>query len=75
MTDKCACGKPLHYNDPILKDTITQISKDHGDTVRVLSRGAWYRVQRHFIALHTPHTDDFERLANEGIIERCGNQS
>lgn len=52
--ERCACGQPLHYSDPVLRDQIERIIAEAGGDpfVNVTCDGRTWRVQRHYIALH-----------------------
>lgn len=54
MTERCACGRPLHYSSPKLHALMEQMIGELGETIlvrRLEDNRAW-KVQRHFIALH-----------------------
>ena len=66
----CACGSPLHYNDPNIKTLVERIISEQGEYVEVSVEGRRYRVQRHYIALHGIKAFELEKLADLGIVER-----
>lgn len=55
----CACGRPLHYSDPHLREMVDAQIKQLGEriTVRRLDGRAWL-VPRHYIALHGLKADE-----------------
>lgn len=60
----CACGQPLHYSSPEIREFIeSQIRRD-GPTLRVevTGSGVWL-VPRHFIALHGIRARELPKLA------------
>ena len=51
-TERCSCGRALHYLNPDTEAFITRQVAEHGPTVRLTTpRGTW-AVPRHYIALH-----------------------
>jgi hypothetical protein len=51
-TERCPCGKPLHYADARQEQYIRQLILGFGPTVVVRTpQGAW-QVPRHYLALH-----------------------
>jgi len=48
----CHCGKPLHYESPILKKAMMRQVARLGPTVLVETPDGAYIVPRHYIALH-----------------------
>ena len=58
----CACGKPLHYADPIMQQMVQQLVDEKGESMKVvIGKRAWM-VQRHYIALHGLKTRELEAL-------------
>jgi hypothetical protein len=66
---KCACGKELHYNSVIAKDTVQQLVDRLGEEVKVTIRDKSYMVQRHYIALHGLVGSKLEELSKLGIVK------
>lgn len=52
MTIRCACGQPLHYNDPNVQKLVERLIAEMGPDVRVQVGDRAWMVQRHYIALH-----------------------
>ena len=48
----CHCGKPLHYNNPIIQAAMENMVAKFGENVKITVDGKTYLVQRHYIALH-----------------------
>lgn len=48
----CACGRPLHYQNPESQALIQRLVDIHGPDVRVTIGDHTWSVQRHYIALH-----------------------
>jgi hypothetical protein len=65
----CACGKPLHYNDPQIQELMEGHVAKLGECVeiKVLGSGRRFMVPRHYVALHGVRGADIPALA-----ERCG---
>jgi hypothetical protein len=70
LSDLCACGLPLHYTDPAVREMIERTVARGGEFVKVYSRHRVYLVQRHYMALHGLPAARLEELAAKGIIER-----
>lgn len=70
----CACGQPLHYSDPALHARVDRFARDLGDTIAVTYDGVdgYFRVQRHYLALHGIKGAELQALAAAGIIEWVG---
>jgi hypothetical protein len=70
----CACGRPLHYDQDTLRAAMDNLIEQSGThmTIRVGLEGKFYRVQRHFIALHGLRMEDLPALAEAGIVEEVG---
>lgn len=70
----CACGQPLHYNDPAIRAQVERmIALADGDEFIDVwvhnGRGTFgWRVQRHYIALHGLKSRDLPTLGFEPII-------
>ena len=55
MTDKCHCGKPLHYTSKAVEDVVNEIIKAKGTRfvdIEQIETGKIYKVDIHYIALH-----------------------
>lgn len=64
MTDRCACGRPLHYSYPGSERVMREIVAMQGETVVItVTGGESYRVPRHYIALHGLAAADLRGLA------------
>ncbi len=66
-SEMCACGKPLHYHDPVLEGIIRSMVDKYGPTVIVTVpygngfKRSWH-VPRHYIALHGLRGEDLPTL-------------
>lgn len=71
----CFCGKPLHYSDPAKKKMLDDLSAELGEfiTVKNISDGKEYKVQRHYIALHGIKGKDLASLGFEEIVHASDN--
>ena len=58
----CACGKPLHYSDPIIQQMMQELVDQRGEDIHITVRGRTWLVQRHYIALHGVKAQELERL-------------
>lgn len=70
MSDtKCYCGKPLHYTDERLKEYMQKLIAEHGEyaTVTCLRTDKKYKVQRHYIALHSIKGHELAGLGFEEV--------
>ena len=65
MTQMCACGQPLHYTDPAIQARVQSLVDKLGETVDVSVIGSWYKIPRHYIALHGIEASELPRLAEE----------
>lgn len=70
----CACGMPLHYENPVTRFQVDMVIAHAGGDpfVRVTSQSGVFMVQRHYIALHGLCEADLNGLAELGIIWRIG---
>ena len=48
----CACGRPLHYNSPEIRQVVEEIIEEMGEEVKVVVGNRSWMVPRHYIALH-----------------------
>lgn len=69
-TERCACGRPLHYSRPAYYQFIADQIRKLGPTVpiRLRSSGKGYWAPRHYLALH-PVVQPWEL---EALAERYG---
>jgi hypothetical protein len=58
----CACGKPLHYTNPVAQELVQDLIDRQGEYIRVTVNGRTWLVPRHFIALHGINAWDLETL-------------
>ena len=58
----CACGKPLHYLEPMLREIVQSQVDQLGENIRVRLGTRVWLVPRHFIALHGIRARELERL-------------
>jgi hypothetical protein len=50
--ERCPCGRPLHYTDPVVEQDVRYLVAAYGHNIVVETpEGRWY-VPRHYIALH-----------------------
>lgn len=66
--NNCACGKPLHYSDPLIEEAVNRIIATQGEYVTVKCDGKEYSVQRHFIALHGLRAAELPMLVSVGVV-------
>ncbi len=66
----CACGKPLHYSDPLLQQMVQRAVDALGANVRVVVKGRVWLVPRHYIALHGLVAAELDRLGFPAVTER-----
>ena len=52
MTEKCPCGLPLHYHDPVIERSVRAVIAQKGEMTKVTIPGGTWEVSRHYIALH-----------------------
>ena len=48
----CACGKPLHYENEIIRRMMQRLVDELGENIRVTFGICTWLVPRHYIALH-----------------------
>jgi hypothetical protein len=72
VTQYCACGRALHYSDPVLQRCIQDFCDRLGEDANVEVNGRGFRVQRHFIALHGIKGPELLRYGVEGVYQRAG---
>ena len=58
----CACGKPLHYIDPVVQELVQNLVDKQGEDIRVTANGRTWLVPRHFIALHGIKARELEKF-------------
>lgn len=63
----CACGRRLHYSDPLNKQRVEELIRKNGEFTEItyLGNGKTYIVQRHYIALHGIKAVDLPSLGFE----------
>lgn len=61
-SEDCACGQPLHYPDPAIREKVEQIVENLGPFVHVTTPEGTWRVQRHYIALHGLKAEELPSL-------------
>jgi len=52
MSERCACGRPLHYSDPAIEKFVRARVEELGPMVPVVVDDRAWLVPRHYIALH-----------------------
>lgn len=50
--ERCHCGRPLHYVNPLVERFAREMVRRHGEYVPVTVAGRTWLVQRHYLALH-----------------------
>ena len=64
----CHCGRPLHYTDAAIEAYVRKMVELHGETIDVrASDGRWWKVPRHYIALHGIKEQELHKLGFEEI--------
>ena len=58
----CACGKPLHYTDPVLQQMVQQCIDEFGENIYIRLGDRVWLIPRHFIALHGIKAWELEKL-------------
>ena len=63
----CACGKPLHYSNPLLQQLVEQMITEFGENMKItnVDTGKSYLVPKHFIALHGIKGRELAKLAEQ----------
>ena len=62
----CACGLPLHYGSPRLRELVQVLIDRAGSPyVPVSYQGRTWMVQRHYIALHGLKSHELQELARK----------
>ena len=59
----CACGKPLHYTDPVHEELVRSFVARFGEKIKVTVNGRSFMVPRHFIALHGLRASEILQIA------------
>jgi hypothetical protein len=67
----CHCGKPLHYNDPDVREMVEALIAGYGPDILVTVEGRSWLVQRHYIALHGLNAWEIEKLGFPEVKSRC----
>lgn len=65
----CACGKRLHYTDPLKQEMVQRLVNELGESIPVMTRGRTWLVPRHFIALHGIKAWELEKLGFPEITD------
>lgn len=66
MTELCHCGRPLHYNDLVIRRIVEAMNDEFGEYVTVVHvDGRRWKVPRHCIALHGLKGRDVDSLGFE----------
>jgi hypothetical protein len=52
MTERCPCGRPLHYTDPETERVIREFIAELGEDIPITVGDRTWLVSRHYIALH-----------------------
>ena len=64
----CRCGDPIHYSDPETEKRVQKIVDELGEFIEVIVPGkGTYKVQRHYIALHSIKGEDLGKLGFQKI--------
>lgn len=65
VEELCPCGKPLHYNNLVIREIVESMIERHGPTVliRRVEGGPGFMVPRHYIALHGIEGKNIEKIA------------
>jgi len=65
----CHCGEPLHYGNEKVEKYITNLVEQKGRYVAVMSimTGKFYKIDRHYIALHGLEGKNLSTLGFEEI--------
>jgi hypothetical protein len=58
----CACGRSLHYSDPLLQEFVQRMVDELGENIRVTTRDRTWLVPRHYLALHGLKAWELEKL-------------
>ncbi len=48
----CACGLPLHYDDPLVQGVVEATIRERGTHVIATIEGRAFAIPRHYLALH-----------------------
>ena len=71
--ERCACGRPLHYRDPLLRALMDRMVAECGPTIHISTGGRTWKVQRHWLALHGLKATELaaiaQRLHFEEVID------
>jgi hypothetical protein len=65
---QCACGRPLHYNDPNVLRMVERLVATKGPDVHVQVGDRVWLVQRHYIALHGLKAQELPSLGFPEVI-------
>jgi len=70
LAERCPCGRPLHYNNQLLRAMIEELIANKGPYIIFRVGVRRWKVPRHYAALHNLNSDDlpnsyFEELLDE----------
>lgn len=68
-TERCHCGRPLHYSSPEIRADVERLIAELGPLINVTVGGRTWRVPRHYIALHGLLGAEVATLGFEEITE------
>lgn len=63
--ERCHCGLPLHYTDPVIEAQVRALVAQLGEFVTIETPEGRWRVQRHYIALHGVKAQELPALGFE----------
>jgi hypothetical protein len=69
MTIYCACGQPLHYDDPRTQAIVQQQCETLGQDIRVRIGTRIFLMPRHYLALHNVVAADVPNLKFPELLE------
>lgn len=64
----CACGKPLHYSDPVIQQMVQSYVDKLGENEPVTVGGRTWLVPRHYLALHGLNAWELPALGFEEVL-------
>lgn len=68
MTERCHCGRPLHYTDPKAEQAVRDlIALAKSEYFKVFACGRAWLVQRHYVALHGLNAQELPELGFQEI--------
>jgi len=69
MTERCHCGRALHYKHKFQQEQVEDIIRQFGSFIDVKQNGRTFRVQRHYIALHGLTGKDLPNLGFKEVTD------